>query len=259
MICKNNSLINSLCEIDAVLFDLDGTIYQGSKVIDGANQVILFFRERKKKIFFTTNNSTKTRRQIYERLMKMGIDANYSEVITSGYIAAEYALKKSMKDIYIFGSVNLIQEFRDHGISINQNEDAENMLIGYDPFMTYEELTKAVRVAINAKCIMACNKDRVYPGENGKLFPGCGAMTSPVEWCSQKKCDLIIGKPNTIMINFIEEKHSILSSRILVIGDSYESDIAMANKAGCKSILINKNLYDDTTCVFSIKDIPLLF
>ena len=102
----------SISGIDTVLFDLDGTIYEGLKRIDGANEAITFFRENGKKVFFTTNNSTKTRRQIYERLVKMGIDVEFSEVITSGYIAADYAYKTRMKDIYIFGSVNLINEFK---------------------------------------------------------------------------------------------------------------------------------------------------
>lgn len=53
-----------LSDIDAVLFDLDGTIYEGSRIIDGANEAIVYFRDNGKKVFFTTNNSTKTRQQI---------------------------------------------------------------------------------------------------------------------------------------------------------------------------------------------------
>ena len=249
----------NLSGIEAVLFDLDGTIYQGSKRMPGANSAINFFRDRGKRVFFTTNNSTKTRRQIFERLIKMGIDIDYSEVLTSGYIAADYALEHEMKDIYIFGSVNLIHEFREHGVPVNQNEDAENLLIGYDPSMTYEDLTMAVQVALNAKCIMACNKERVYPGENGRLFPGCGAMTAPVEWCADRQCDLVIGKPNTMMIDYISKCYSIDPSRILVVGDTYESDIEMAKRAGCYSVLISPRTYEDTVCITGIKDLPGIF
>ena len=45
-----------LNDIDVVLFDLDGTIYYGSKIIDGANETIDYFRKNGKKIYFTTNN-----------------------------------------------------------------------------------------------------------------------------------------------------------------------------------------------------------
>ncbi len=80
-------------EFDVVLFDLDGTVYYGSKIIPGANETIEYFRNKGKKIFFTTNNSTKTRAQIYEKLFDMGVNCKVEEVLTSGYLAALYAKK----------------------------------------------------------------------------------------------------------------------------------------------------------------------
>ena len=47
-----------LSDFDAILFDLDGTIYWGTELIPGANDTIAFFRNNGKKVFFTTNNST---------------------------------------------------------------------------------------------------------------------------------------------------------------------------------------------------------
>ncbi len=249
----------NISDFDAVFFDLDGTLYEGSKRIKGSNHIVNYMREKGKRVFFTTNNSTKTREQIYERLVKIGIDAELHEVLTSGYIAADYAKKTNMRDIHIFGSVNLIHEFHQMGISVNQDTNAENLLIGYDPDMTYEDLTRAVRVALNAKCIIACNKEKVYPGEQGLLFPGCGAMVAPVEWCSGKKANLVIGKPNTIMIDYIAESHQIEHSRILVIGDTYESDIEMAKRSGSLSILISKHDQNDVLSFPSVLEVYYYF
>ena len=248
-----------LSDFDAILFDLDGTIYWGTELIPGANDTIAFFRNNGKKVFFTTNNSTKRREQIYEKLNKMGVDAQYDEVLTSGYVAADYAKRNNMKDIHIFGSADLIHEFKDMGVDVNQEEDAENLLIGYDPGMTYEDLVKAVRVAMNCKTIMACNREKIFAGQGAKPFPGCGAMTAPVEWCSGRTADIIIGKPNTMLVDFLKSAYGIEPSRALVIGDTYESDVAMAKNAGCLSICISPNEYDDTVNVRAIKDIPGLF
>ena len=242
-------------EFDTVFFDLDGTLYEGSKIIDGANMLVNYFRNIGKRVFFVTNNSTKTRKQIYERLVKIGIDAELEEVLTSGFVAANYAREMNMKDIHIFGSVNLIHEFQNMGVSVNQDTDAENLLIGYDPDMTYEDLTRAVRVALNAKHIIACNKERVYPGEQGLLFPGCGAMVAPVEWCSGKKADLVIGKPNTLMIDYIVNAYGLDCARILVIGDTYESDIEMAKQADAVAILISDKDNCDVLTFPSVREI----
>lgn len=248
-----------LDSLDIVLFDLDGTIYYGSEIIDGANDTINFFRKNGKKIFFTTNNSTKTRKQIYERLIGMGVDCNLEEVLTSGYLAALTAKKRFMEDIYIFGSKNLIAEFENLGVKVNQSETAKNLLIGYDPDMTYEGLSKAVRVALHARCIMACNKERVYPGKDAQLMPGCGAMTAPIEWCANRQCDFVIGKPNILMVEHLSAEYSIPTNRFLVIGDTFESDIAMANVAGCQSILIGNNKDYNINVVDTIKYVPDCF
>ena len=113
-------------------------------------------------------------------------------------------------------------------------------MIGYNPLMTYDDLTSALQVALHAKQIMACNRERTFPGENSKLMPGCGAMSAPIEWCAQRECDIIIGKPNTLMIELLCEQEKLPAEKFLMIGDTYESDIRMADKAGCKSILIDK-------------------
>lgn len=254
-----NAYILTIDTIDVVLFDLDGTIYYGSKVIQGANETIHFFREKGIKVYFATNNSTKTRKQIYHKLIKMGVNCKFEEVITSGYLAALYAKKNHLENLYIFGSYNLMEEFTELGITIHQEETAENLLIGYNPAMTYEGLTSALQVAFHAKCIMGCNREKVYPGENARLMPGCGAMTAPIEFCSGRKCDIIIGKPNTLMVELIMAENQVSANRILVIGDTYESDIEMAKRAGCQSILLKEQGYYDVLAVKSIQEIPKVF
>ena len=239
-------------QFDAVLFDLDGTVYYGSKIIPGANEAITFFKDHGKQVYFTTNNSTKTRRQIYERLMGMGVICELSEVLTSGYLAAQYAKQTGMKDIYVFGSEDLKSEFCGEGVEVNESEDAENLIIGFNTSMTYEGLTSAIQVALHAKTIIACNRERLFPGEGARLMPGCGAMTAPIEWCVNRKADLIIGKPNTYFVDYLVESNGYKASRILVVGDSYESDVAMAKAAGTKAILLNEKHRDDVVTLESI-------
>ena len=245
--------------IGAVLFDLDGTVYYGSRIIPGANETIAFFRKAGVPVFLTTNNSTKSRRQIYRRLTGMGVDCQLEEVLTSGYLAALYAKQNGLSDLYIFGSDNLKEEFDSVGVSVEESEEARNLLIGYNPAMTYEGLAAAVRVALRADRVIACNRERVYPGENAQLMPGCGAMTAPVEWCAGRECDMVIGKPSPAMVDMISREHGIDAASILVVGDTFESDIAMADAAGCMGVLIAREPQDGLAAVASIAEVPGLF
>lgn len=248
-----------LKRIKTVVFDLDGTIYYGTKMAPKANEVIQSFRNQGKRIYFITNNSTKTRAQIFDKLIKMGIQCKLEEILTSGYIAAIYLKEKQLNNVYVFGSQNLAQELNEQGLQVVNIEFAENLLIGYDPDITYEKITNAVRVALQAKTIIACNKERLFSGEDAKWMPGCGCMTAPIEWCANRKCDIVVGKPNTLLLDILVKKMSCQYNEILVIGDTYESDIKMAQKAGCSSILIQEKKIEGVESVKCIADIMDLF
>ncbi len=239
-----------------VVFDLDGTIYYGDKIIDGANDVIRYFREKQIKVYFVSNNSFKKREQIYKKLVDMGISCNVEEVLNSGLISSFIINKFGIKDIYVFGSDNLKEELKNNNVSISENiDDAKNLIIGYNPDFNYEKLTNAVNVALKADKIIVCNEDKIFPGKDGRLMPGCGAMVAPVLFCSNRKYDYFVGKPNPLMINMVAEKNKVDIKDILIIGDNYETDIQMAIKANCDSIYIGKEKYENTICVEKIIDV----
>lgn len=228
--------------INAIVFDLDGTIYYGNDIIQGAKQTINKLKSLNKRIFYLTNNSTKSRKQIYIKLINMGIECDIEDIYTSGYVASVYAKNEGIKNIFILGSTNLKDEFISKGIEVVEDENlAENLLIGYDTELDYEGLTKALNVALKGNTIIACNKERHFPGENARRMPGCGAMVSAIEHCTNRKVNYLIGKPNTLMLDVLSTSNNLKKDEILMVGDTYESDIIMADKFGCKSILIDEN------------------
>ncbi len=246
-------------DIKLVAFDLDGTVYYGDELIEGANSTVDFFRNSGCKICFLTNNSAKTRVQIYEKLQKIGVKCEQDEVMTSGFIAADYIKRNNLDNVFVFGSDNLIDEFRGLGINIVKEEYAENMVIGFNPTFGFDDLSKAVRVALKAKTVIACNKEKLYPDKNKVLTPGCGAMVSPVEFCADRKVDIVTGKPNVDMLKIVAAHFEVNISNVLMIGDTYESDIAMAINANAMAVYIGNEEHEGVTSVRSIKEIPLLF
>lgn len=240
-------------EIKAVLFDLDGTIYYGSKLIDGAAEVVEAFRQKGIKVFFMTNNSTKSRRDIYDRLRNMGLRCDVGDIYTSSYAAALYSKRKGFKSVYIFGTKGLKDEFELMGIE--SSDKADVVVIGYDMDVNYQKLTDALQVALNAKAMIACNREKNYPGENAKRMPGCGAMVGALECSVGKNVDYVVGKPNPLLLDIICTEQKIDKSQIMVIGDTYESDIEMSNEYGCDSIYIGNEIHENNICVKSIKEI----
>lgn len=239
----------------AVLFDLDGTIYYGDQIIEGANDTIKRCRDLGKQIFFLSNNSGKTREQLFERLTGMGVDCTLDEIFSSGYASALFAKRQGYENIYLCGAESLTEEFAKFGLHSVDVDSARILFIGYDPQFTYEKLTAGVQVALHADKIIACNKERVYHGPGAKLIPGCGGMVAPIEWCANREVDYLVGKPNTFMPELVCAEHGLGKDEVMVIGDTYGTDIKMANDFGCPSVLIGTEKHDDTTVVSHIGDL----
>ena len=68
----------SLDGISAVFLDLDGTIYLGDSLIDGALEFLGRLEERGIRRYFLSNNSSKSVGQYLEKLRDLGIDAEES-------------------------------------------------------------------------------------------------------------------------------------------------------------------------------------
>jgi len=222
--------------IKVVLMDLDGTVYRGNELIPGADSAIRSIRDCMELVFFT-NNSGSTRKEIAGKLESMGITCTEDDVLSSGYMAAVYAKENRLEDVYVCGTDSLREEFRAQGIKMAEPSDARCTVVGFDPEFDYGKLAMGVRAAMRSERLIACNKERIFPCGDG-MCPGSGAMVSSAEFCSGKDADLIVGKPNTLMLDLVTKRYSVDRSEILVVGDTYESDIVMADAYGARSVLI---------------------
>nr|XP_011460066.1 PREDICTED: phosphoglycolate phosphatase 2 isoform X1 [Fragaria vesca subsp. vesca] len=84
---KAKDLVDST---QAFLFDCDGVIWKGDKLIDGVPRTLDFLRSKGKKLVFVTNNSTKSRKQYANKFLSLGISVSEEEIFSSSFAAAMY-------------------------------------------------------------------------------------------------------------------------------------------------------------------------
>lgn len=244
-----------LKNIKAVAFDLDGTIYQGNKLIEGAFEVINYLKEKNIKVYYLTNSS-KTRGEVHKKLKYLGINCEINEVYSSGYLIGRYLNENNYNNVYIIGSEKLKEEIRTLGINIIENEfEAEVLVVAFDSEFNYRKMTAALTVALNNKPIITCNKERMFPGENGKIMPGCGFIIGAIEHCANRKSDIVVGKPSPYMLEELAKDNNLSKNEILMVGDTYESDIVMAKVYGCKSVLISKEIVENTVIINKLQEL----
>lgn len=243
-------------KIKCVIFDLDGTIYFGKELADKANSVIEAARQKFKNVFFITNNSNQSRKQVHERLISHQVDAELDEVINTSYALAKYLCDNNYKEVHCLGTDALVDELSSFGI-ITDSKFPQAVVIGYDKDFNLMKLEKAINV-FHEKCkIIVASKERTYPRTPEIISPGAGPVAAAFEHSVNKVCDVVIGKPNSFMLELMTRNLSLKPDEILVIGDSYEIDVQLAKNFGADAILISNNpkSYTDCITVKELKDV----
>lgn len=237
-------MLNKKC----IVFDLDGTIYFGDSLAKKAKEVLEFCNEKFEYVFFITNNSAKTRKEIYEKLSKMGLEFNYEQLITCSHTIGKYLNKKNLKEVLVIGTKSLRVELSTCGINVN-SEKPQAIIVGYNRDFCLEDLKPIIKFKDSDCKLIIANKEHSYPWNDGEILPGAAPIVGAVESTLNKPFDICVGKPNPLMLEIMLEGLNVEPKEVLVVGDSYASDIKMAQDFGAEGILISKDRKPDCTCI----------
>jgi HAD superfamily hydrolase (TIGR01450 family) len=234
-------------QCSSLIIDLDGVVYRGKHLITGADIAIEQFREAGKQIIFLTNNSASSPLAIWQKLTNLGIACDRQEIFTSGSASASFIADHAIDGglgVLVFGTEALKQEVQNYGLTLADAIHCGAVLVGLDPQFDYQAIAHAIIALNRGAKFVACNLDANFPTEGGQFLPGCGAIVAAIATAAEKKVDLVIGKPNRIMLDIITEKMQISLEQCLVIGDMLASDILLANRADIPSIWITETKND---------------
>lgn len=220
------------------LIDLDGTMYKGSQVIEGAIEFIDYLNKEDKDYLFVTNNSSKTPEEVAEKLNEIGFHTSSEHVITTAMATAGYISEESPgATVYMVGGTGLRQSLNDAGLIVKDNEHVDYVVMGLDEEITYEKLTVACLAVRNGAKFISTNKDVSIPKERGFL-PGNGSLTSVVS-VSTGQTPIFIGKPETIIMEQALEKIGHGKDECIMIGDLYDTDILAGINSGIDTLHVH--------------------
>jgi 4-nitrophenyl phosphatase len=249
--------------IKAVAFDMDGTICFGKRIARGALELVGQLRKSGIHVLYCTNSSSASRNDIYRKLSGFEIDLRLGDVYSASCEAGIFVRETGFRKVFCLGGRGLVEEIRSNGVSVtDQPAEGEAIVVGLDTDLTYGKIASLVSLRSMDIPIIACNRDMLYPVEGGRLVPGCGLMVSIVEEVLGRKAHVVVGKPNTLLLERMSQDQGFAPREILVVGDSVESDIAAANAFGSPSVLLaadDASLPRDQKTVSSLQEIGSLF
>ena len=232
----DSELDESLDGIAAVFLDLDGTIYLGDKLIEGASEFLNRLEQRDIRRFFLSNNSSKSVGQYLEKLRGLGIDAQKGEVLLSTHNLIAWLSGEGVSDTFLVGTEGMREMLEGGGFSTTSREP-EFVVLGYDTEISYEKLSTASAHLHNGVPMVASHPDIVCPSPDGGL-PDTGAYMALFEATTGVSPIHICGKPNKEMILYKIEELGLNPSNCAMVGDRLYTDMEMADRAGVHGILV---------------------
>ena len=229
--------MRSFDDVKLFLLDMDGTFYLGDRLIEGSLSFIDRVQKTGRDFLFLTNNSSHNAAFYVERLHRMGLDVPRSKILTSGEATCEVISEKyPAKRAYVLGNEYLIEEFHEAGIPVDDT-NPEIAVIGFDTTLTYEKMRRICDLVRAGLPYIATHPDFNCPTENG-FMPDIGAIIAFIEASTGRRPDLIVGKPNTGIVEAAVRRTHIAPAQMAMVGDRLYTDIETGIRSGMLSVLV---------------------
>lgn len=225
-----------LREKKGFICDMDGVIYHGDNLLPGVKEFVDWLYKENKKFLFLTNSSSRSPKELQQRLYRMGLDVDESHFYTSALATAKFLSKQSPGcSAYVIGGHGLHNALHDVGITIN-DVDPDYVIVGETRSYNYEHIFRAMTHVNNGAKLIGTNTDLTGPTENG-IAPACRAFAAPIEITTGKSA-YYIGKPNPLMMRTGLRMLGVHSDEAAMIGDRMDTDIIAGIESGLDPILV---------------------
>ncbi len=226
-----------LLQVQGYLLDMDGTFYLGNRLLEGALRFIDVLRQQGKQFLFLTNNSTRQGSQYAEKITRLGLPVTDQAILTSGEATAYYLGEKyPAARLFVMGTPALEDEFSAHGFSLVQ-EAPDVLILGFDTTLTYNKLWQMCDFVRLGLPYIATHPDFNCPTETG-FMPDVGAMIAFIQASTGRQPDLVIGKPNRMIVEAAAKKLGLPVEQLGMIGDRMYTDIALGQTSGIATVLV---------------------
>jgi HAD superfamily hydrolase (TIGR01459 family) len=236
------SLVDIQEKYDVFFVDIWGVVHDGYNPYPGTVNKLNELIKRKKVVFIS--NAPRPYPVIASKLKEFNIIVEDAEIVSSGDITREELKKLAAqeKKIYHIGAARNSDILKDIDISIVDNiKEADFVLLTayLDEGENLEQFDDLFKEAISlSKPFICANPDTIVIHGNSHRYCA-GYFASKVEELGGKV--LYYGKPHNNIYEYALRrlnKDNLNYSKILMIGDTFDTDIMGANKLGIHSALV---------------------
>jgi 4-nitrophenyl phosphatase len=228
-----------LRDLRGFAFDLDGTIWEGPRLLPGAVELVADLRASDVAVVFASNSSRHASGVLRDRLSELGIDTSPREMLAALDLAGE-EVRRHLGPVRVLalGTEELVEILLASGHATAADHEwmsARAVVVGIDPHFSYDRLRAASRAVAAGAAFFAVNLDRSFPIGPGEFDPGCGALASAIEVAGGAR-PINIGKPEPPVFRAVVARIGCAPHQVAMVGDSTASDIEGGRRAGMFTI-----------------------
>jgi 4-nitrophenyl phosphatase len=233
-------------ELNGAVVDLDGTVYRGGSLLDGARDAVDRLRDGGLSLLFFSNNPTKDGAAYVDHLSELGVDVRPGEAASAGDVTTSYLRANHADDGVLFvGSDGLRDQLEAANLQVTNDPAETDVLLGsWTPSFDYRDMDAALQAVDDETTFLGTDPDRTFPRENGGIEPGSGAIIHSLAATVGKEPDAILGKPSEQALALARERLGVPPSECLVVGDRLSTDLALGDRAGMTTVLVLTGVTD---------------
>lgn len=250
--------------IKGLLFDLDGVLYVGPQVIEGAIEAVERIRASGIPCRFVTNTSTLSRASLQHKINSLGFSIAQQELVSAPQAALLYLAQQKNPVCRLLLSDDVKQDFAGFPQSVT---DPEYIIVGdIGDAWSYRLLNEVFNCLMNGAKLIAIHKNRFWQTEKG-LQMDIGGFVEALEYASKTKAT-IIGKPSTDFFRMALSTMELQPAEVAIIGDDIDADVGGGQQAGLTGILVRTGKYRQAyveassikpdMVIDSIRDLPAI-
>jgi phospholysine phosphohistidine inorganic pyrophosphate phosphatase len=245
---------------NALLIDLDGVIYQGDRLVDGALDSIEWLRRRQIPHLYVTNTTSRSRAALLEKFIGLGFEAQLEELMTPIVAANQWLDTQQMYKIAAFVSPSALCDFS--GIEIippERDEAVDAVVIGdLGDAWDYQLLNRAFRLLMMdpRPQLIALGMTRYWRSHDGlrlDVAPFIKALEHAAS-CEAR----VVGKPAAAFFAASLALLHCTTQQAFMIGDDIVGDIGAAQASGIRGIQVRTGKFREADLSGEIKPFAVL-
>jgi HAD superfamily hydrolase (TIGR01458 family) len=220
--------------IKGFLFDLDGVLFVGDELIEGAIETINYLKDKNFPLRFLTNTTTRSHNALFEKIKKLNLPIDIDEVLAPPRMAAEYLKKLSDPKLLLILEEETKTEFTQ--FTIDEKKPDYIVLGHYENKWNYDLLNKLFKMVMNGSKMLALHKGRYWQTNEG-LTLDIGLFVAGLEHATSQKA-IVIGKPSQDFFKIALNSINVSPQSAVMVGDDIINDIKGAQDIGLQTILV---------------------